>query len=147
MPGFELGFRSMAQISEVMTDDVLYVEANASIRKAIAAMHDADIRHVPVLDAGELVGILSDRDLRQYEASIWDDQDAIDRMRDHLDGPVSQVMSSNLHMVGPEDDLVDAIELMVEHKVGAVPVVDPSTRELVGIVSYIDVLRHARHAV
>ena len=43
--------------------------------------------------------------------------------------------------VGPDDPLSDVVELMLEHRVGAVPVVGPEGR-LVGIVSYIDVLRH-----
>jgi acetoin utilization protein AcuB len=46
-----------------------------------------------------------------------------------------------------EDDLDDVIELMLEHKVGAIPVVRPDTRDVMGIVSYIDVLRGIRGLV
>lgn len=42
------------------------------------------------------------------------------------------------------DDVVEAIDLMIEHRIGAVPVVEPGTGELLGIVSYVDALRAAR---
>jgi CBS domain-containing protein len=126
------------QIGEVMTNNVRYVEVDDSLHEAIAAMHDLDVRHIPVLDEGELVGILSDRDLRAYEAAVGEDDP------ENLEVPVAEVMNTNVQTVGPEAELVDVIDLMVEHRIGAVPVVDASTRDLVGIVSYIDVLAEAR---
>lgn len=137
----------MVQINEVMTNNVRYVDVDAPLREAMRTMHDADIRHVPVLDQGELVGILSDRDLREYEAALWEEEDVGARLEAHLRRPVSDVMNTDLQTLGPEADLVDAMDLMIEHKVGAIPVVEPSTQELVGIVSYIDALKEARSKV
>jgi CBS domain-containing protein len=133
------------QVAEMMTDNVRYVEVDDPLREAIAAMHDLDVRHVPVLDQGELVGIVSDRDLRAYEASVSGDErpGVVERM----EIPVAEVMNTDVHLLGPEAELVDVIDLMIEHKIGAVPVVDPSTKELVGIVSYIDVLTEARRKI
>ena len=128
-------------VGEVMTDNVRFVEVDDPLREALAAMHDLDVRHVPVLDEGELVGILSDRDLRAYEAAS--DQPESERMEVR----VAEVMNTDLQVVGPEAELVEVIDLMLEHRVGAVPVVDPSTRDLVGIVSYIDVLAEARRTL
>jgi CBS domain-containing protein len=133
------------QVVDIMTDNVRYVGVEDPLREAIAAMHDLDVRHVPVLDDGELVGILSDRDLRTIEASVWSDDP--DGVRQRMEIPVAEVMNTELQVVGPEAELVDVIDLMVEHKIGAVPVVDPSTRDLVGIISYIDVLAVARHTI
>jgi acetoin utilization protein AcuB len=53
-------------------------------------------------------------------------------------------MSSDVICVEPETELADVVELLLEHKIGALPVVRPDTRELIGIVSYIDVLRGLR---
>jgi acetoin utilization protein AcuB len=50
-------------------------------------------------------------------------------------------MSSDVIAVSPETELDEIVELLVEHRIGAVPVVRSDTREVVGIVSYIDVLR------
>jgi CBS domain-containing protein len=132
------------QVVDIMTDNVRYVEVDDPLREAVVAMHDLDVRHVPVLDEGELVGILSDRDLRAYEARLSEETE---RTIARMEIPVSEVMNTDMQVVGPESELADVIDLMLEHKIGAVPVVDPSTRELVGIVSYIDVLTELRRSI
>jgi acetoin utilization protein AcuB len=110
----------------------------------LSKLADADVRHLPVTDGGDLVGIVSDRDLRDVLPSALD---AVERPRESakiLARPISELMSSDVVCVGPTDDLIDAIDLMIEHRVGAVPVVDEHDAELVGIVSYVDALRVAR---
>jgi CBS domain-containing protein len=67
--------------------------------------------------------------------------DGAEALRQALATPVVTVMSSDVIFVELEDDLDDVIELMLEHKVGAIPVIRPDTREVMGIISYIDVLR------
>jgi len=57
-----------------------------------------------------------------------------------LDTPVSSVMTSDVLSVGRDTEMPEIVELMLEYKVGAIPVVD-GDNELVGIVSYMDVLR------
>ena len=49
-----------------------------------------------------------------------------------------------MRSVDPDTDVKDVVELLIENKIGAVPVVRPDTREVVGIVSYIDALRALR---
>jgi len=51
------------------------------------------------------------------------------------------LMQPDVICVEPETDLGDVVELLIEHKIGAVPVVEPDTQAIVGIISYIDVLR------
>jgi acetoin utilization protein AcuB len=62
-----------------------------------------------------------------------------DALRRELVAPVVTVMRSIF--VEPDTDVKDVVELLIENKIGAVPVVRPDTREVLGIVSYIDVLR------
>lgn len=62
-------------------------------------------------------------------------------LRHQLATPVVKVMSSDVITVDPEPELDEIVELLVEHRIGAVPVVRSGTREVIGIVSYIDVLR------
>jgi acetoin utilization protein AcuB len=134
----------MTSVQEIMTRDVAFVGANATIADALQVMHDADIRHVPVLEDGELIGILSDRDLRML-APWWRSGDSeAAEVSPPLARAVSSVMSSDVQTVTADDDVVDAVDLMIDHKIGAVPVIDPNTRELLGIVSYVDALRVAR---
>jgi acetoin utilization protein AcuB len=129
-------------VEELMTPDPITVEEDSSIRDAIRTLHDLDVRHLPVVRHGNLVGMLSDRDVRQVHFDPvqheWDAQNEV------LGRPVSTLMHGDLVVVYGESDVQDAIDLMVEQKIGALPVVDPSTGRLVGILSYIDILAAAR---
>jgi acetoin utilization protein AcuB len=53
-------------------------------------------------------------------------------------------MSSDVIAVGPDAEIGEVIDLLIDHKIGAVPVVDEETREALGIISYVDVLRALR---
>jgi acetoin utilization protein AcuB len=63
---------------------------------------------------------------------------------DLLDTPVAEVMNTDLVTLDPGETLKTAIDTMLEYGVGALPVVDRQRDELVGILSYVDVLRHVR---
>jgi CBS domain-containing protein len=54
---------------------------------------------------------------------------------------VLRVMSTDVVSVDPETAVGEIIAAMIEARIGAVPVVDPATQEVIGIVSYVDVLR------
>lgn len=133
----------------IMTRSVLSVKPATTVREAIRLIEDSDIRHLPVVDGATLVGILSDRDLREYripvmlEIEYLSDEDR-SRANDILDTPVSEAMNSDMITVDSAESISDVIGVMIEYKVGAVPVVDRTTAELVGIISYVDVLSYAR---
>jgi CBS domain-containing protein len=59
--------------------------------------------------------------------------------------PISSILRRDLIMANPESELTNVIDLMIEHRVGALPVVAPGSLELVGIISYVDVLRVSRN--
>ena len=61
-----------------------------------------------------------------------------------LDQPVGEVMNRAPISVNPGSELREAVDLMLDHKIGAVTVTEPDSQELVGIVTYVDVLRVAR---
>jgi CBS domain-containing protein len=105
---------------------------------------EADVRHVPIVEEERLVGIISDRDLRAVMPPVLARFDRPEQVERVLSQPVSQLMSSDVLTVGPDDELQEVVDLMIEHKIGAVPVVEPGSAKLLGIVSYVDVLRAAR---
>jgi acetoin utilization protein AcuB len=127
------------EVAELMTEDVLYLQPGDLVGEARRMMHDEDIRHVPVVDDGELVGIISDRDIQRFEtAKVAEEED--ERPLHYLDRALADVMQTDVLTVSPSDDVSDAVDLMIEHKVSAIPVVDQRNRSLAGILSYIDVL-------
>lgn len=129
------------QVSELMTTEPVTVAPDESILAVIELMRDMTIRHVPVVnDEDDLVGMISDRDVRPLlRANLGESEE--DMPRPNLGGAVSSLMSGAPLSVDMESDGAAAAELMIEHRVGAVPVVD-GDGALVGIVSYVDLLRH-----
>ncbi len=139
-------------VESIMTQSVLCVEPTATVRKAIQLIEDSEVRHLPVVEGGKLVGIVSDRDLREYriplmlEIERFDTEDR-DRADAILDTAISDVMNSAIVSVDSSESIESVIDAMIEYKVGAVPVIDQRSDELVGIVSYVDVLRLARELI
>ena len=132
------------RVQEVMTPNPVTVSPDASVAEVWDLMREHAIRHIPVVDGGALVGMLSDRDLAHFDmAGLIGAQDA-DALRRALTTPVAKVMSPDIIDVDLDTELGDVVDLLVENRIGAVPVVRPDTRELLGIVSYIDVLAAIR---
>jgi len=126
---------------DVMTPNPITVAPDATLAEVWDLMREADIRHVPVVQAGALVGMVSDRDLALLDVARVLTTDGADALRRTLATPVVTMMSSDVIFVEMDDDLDDVIELMLEHKVGAIPVARSDGRDVMGIISYIDVLR------
>jgi acetoin utilization protein AcuB len=121
-----------------MTRAPLTVTATETIGEADDLMSQNKIRQLPVVKGKELVGIITDRDLLSFlSGSLL----ASPEQRElALKTRVREIMTSDPITVGPDDDLEEAVELLIEEKVGGIPVVD-ETEGLVGIVTYVDVLR------
>jgi CBS domain-containing protein len=121
-------------IQELMTGSPTTVESGASVVDAAKVMERADTGIVPVVDGGELVGAITDRDIAIKVVAAGKDPQAT---------KVSDIASRNLVTVRPEQELDEALKLMAKHQVRRLPVVDDGGK-LVGIVSQADVAEHAR---
>jgi len=132
------------RVQEVMSPNPVTVSPEVSVAEVWDLMRERGIRHIPVLERGALVGMLSDRDLAHFDMAGVLTSEGADGLRRALATPVAKVMSPDVIDVDPDDDLGEVVDLLVENRIGAVPVVDRETRELVGIVSYIDVLEAIR---
>jgi acetoin utilization protein AcuB len=129
---------------DVMTRNPVTVDLTGTVQDAADLMVAADVRHLPVVTHRTLVGMLSDRDLRSYMLPRPERILRADEARAHMAVNVDAVMRTDMITVLPDTPVVELIDLLVEANIGAVPVLAPNTRELIGIVSYIDVLRAVR---
>ena len=111
------------KISEVMTPNPRTVAPGDSLQKAAQVMRDEDAGVVPVVEEGRVVGVVTDRDIVIRAVADGDFQ-----------AKVSDVCSDDLVTCGPEMSTSDAAQLMSEHQVRRIPVVDDDEK-LVGIVS------------
>jgi acetoin utilization protein AcuB len=126
------------KVIDVMTKEPLTIAPGETIGQADELMSENNIRQIPVVNGRDLVGIVTDRDIRSFlSASLLGDPEARERA---LRATVRDVMTTAPIFVSPNDDLEEAVELLIEEKIGGIPVVDES-EGLVGIVTYIDLLR------
>ena len=132
------------KVSELMTHDPVSIDSSASVADVCELMRERDIRHVPIVERGTLVGIASDRDLARLDLGSVLASEGPDWLRQQLETPIVRFMSPDVISVFPEMDIGDAVDLLIDHKVGALPVLRLETGELVGILSYIDVLKALR---
>ena len=126
---------------DLMTPDPLMVTPQTSIAEVWDLMREADVRHIPVVQGDALVGMVSDRDLARVDIARLLKTEGADAVREELATPIVKIMSTNVIAVDPEAEIGDVIDLLLEHKIGAVPVMPEDTREVLGIISYVDVLR------
>lgn len=131
------------RVSEFMTRKLLTAAPEDGVRNTFFRMREANVRHLPVLDGAQLVGILSDRDLRRPD---WVDE-APDLSHDYqLDDnlSVSDLMTRNPITIHTYDDLASACEVIIQHGFGALPVLDKGNH-LVGILSKADLIKAFAH--
>lgn len=124
---------------DIMTENPVTATELMPVAEALGLLYELDVRHLPVVRGSELAGIISDRDLRGFSAPSEDEAvEALDRARA---SNVGSFMNTDPIRVDPETDVKEVVELMLANRIGAIPVCDFDTGDLVGIVSYVDVLR------
>ena len=126
------------KVIDVMTKNPLSISPSETVAQAEELMAENKIRQLPVVEDHTLVGIVTDRDLRSFLSGPLLSTPA-ERER-ALHTSISDMMTTEPLTLAPDDKLQDAVELLIEEKIGGVPVVDAS-EGLVGIVTYIDLLR------
>ncbi len=113
---------------EIMTSNVQTASRTTTLREIAALMRDGDVGVMPVVEKGNLVGIVTDRDI--VVRAVAEGK--------NIDTPVGDVMTTEIYSVKPDDFAFEAIRLMGDRQVRRVPVV-LETGELAGIIAMADV--------
>jgi CBS domain-containing protein len=129
---------------DVMTRNPVTMDITGTVQDAADLMFAAEVRHIPVVEHSTLVGMISDRDLRSYMLPRSERIFRADEERGRMAVSVSAVMPSDVVTVRPDTPVAELLDILLEENIGAVPVLAPDTGDLVGMVSYIDVLRAVR---
>ncbi len=139
------------KIRDLMTVAPIVATRNTQIRAVIDSMIEHEIRHIPLVEDGMVIGMLSQRDMT-FLAGTLDlfsgvDESYIDAV---IDMPVSRLDGMNIRTesdvitVDAEADILVALELLVEKPISALVVTEGPAEEVVGILSYVDILRWVR---
>ncbi len=127
----------MKLVEDWMNSDVITVSGSSTLPDAYWLMLDNDVRRLPVVKDGVLVGIVTLEDLRRMdpiEAAGFD----IIRISNMLAKlPIRQLMTKNPKTIAPAESLVKAAQMMLRNKISTLPVLDGD--ELVGIITESDI--------
>ena len=131
--------KKMLTVGDCMTVDPATVAPKDSLQRVIELLRRRDIRTVPVVEAGKLVGIVTDRDVRQVAPAypLFRDEDEIRRYTENL--TVTAAMTADPMTVSPETPLVEAAKILETYRISSLPVV--ADLRVVGMLSVTDLLR------
>jgi acetoin utilization protein AcuB len=126
------------RVADWMSTGVLAVETFDSIAIARQLMAKHRVNQLPVLDNDRLIGIVTDRDIRDaYPTSMMINRtEAIDQFAEKI--TVEEVMTRDIFVVRPETPLLQAVSLLRKHRIGSLPVVQ--NKQLAGIITRSDIL-------
>jgi len=133
------------RVEDLMTSKVFTVEQHDLIDRVFFLIHYERIRHLPVIEKGKVIGIVSDRDL--YKAlGPKSNSNAIEAATTGatelhvIPKKVQHIMHRGVITVSPDTYASEAAAKMADNKIGALPVVDKDNK-LLGILSSTDILR------
>lgn len=127
-------------VQECMTHPAITVSSKTSLRQAQQIMRDSQIRHLPVVDGHQLVGIISSGDIRRASPSsattlsVWELRALWEKVT------VAEAMSRQLVTISGMTSVYEAVRLMYENRFNSLPVVGENKR-LIGIFTEVDLYR------
>ena len=128
------------QVKDVMKTQLVTLNADSKLGFANDIMYLGRIRHLPVVKGEIVVGILTQRDL--YRSSLTSILTNWKENKEFLDSiKVSEVMTKNVITVAPDATIEEAAQIMIDKKVGGLPVVKEKNK-LVGLITETDVLQY-----
>ncbi len=131
----------MLQVKDLMSDALEFVSPDAHLHDVLVTMNRAGYRHMPVVAGDKLVGIITDRDLRLAVNSPVAQAETDLTREAFLDKvQVNECMTPDPQCVSSDTPAHEVADLLALNKFGAMPVVDDG--KLVGMISYIDFLKH-----
>ena len=127
------------RVRALMSPIVISVPGSTPVLEARALMLKEGFRHLLIVEDGRVYGIVTDRDIRlnlpspATSLSVWEVNYLLARLT------VAEVMTKSVIVIDPERDAREAARIMIDHKIGALPVMEGD--RLVGIVTETDLLR------
>ena len=128
--------RQYPEIKEYVTPSTQTITRNRSLSAAGRLMRDNHLRHLPVLDGGSIVGVVSERDLFLVESLPGVNP---------TDVRVEEAMIQDVFTVGPTTPLGEVIETMIDRKIGSAIVAEGD--KVLGVFTTIDALRALHHVL
>ncbi|HAA58942.1 MAG TPA: hypothetical protein DCE42_29565 [Myxococcales bacterium] len=121
------------KVSENMTEDVYYLHIDADIQQAHDLMATLHCRHIPVAYEGNIVGMVSDRDILLH-AKLEYGELVLPKMK------ITEIMKKDIQVCWSDQHISDVAKHMVEQRVDSLPVFDRERNMLISIITTTDLL-------
>lgn len=122
-------------VEEIMNADVFTLDSENTIGDAIQLMAKKRIKHIPIVDGEQhLIGIVTDRDIKECTPSIFFDKGRMEALK----MPLAEIMTTDLITGHPLDFVEDVAAIFYENKIGCLPII--KDHRLVGIITQTDLL-------
>ncbi|MCB0092142.1 MAG: CBS domain-containing protein [Caldilineaceae bacterium] len=128
-------------VKEYMTSPAATISSKIGIQAGLKMMKEGKFRRLPVVDdRGKLVGIVSERDLlhaspsQATSLSIWELNYLLSKVQ------IAEIMTKNVMVARPEASLESAASVMLDNKIGGLPVVDADNK-VIGIITESDIFK------
>jgi CBS domain-containing membrane protein len=124
------------KVKDIMSTDLVTLKEDDDLGLAENAMRFGRIRHLPVVNTGKLVGLVTHRDILRAQISSLVDIPMDERDQIKLSIPASEIMKKDVETVSADETVLDAAKILKKHKYGCLPVVN--NHELIGIITEAD---------
>ena len=128
------------RVRDIMSEHLVTISGDDSLSTVEDIMTLGGVRHMPVVRAGQLVGVVSERDLLRASLSNLSEFGSEQRRAFLQVVEIKRVMSAPPVVIGPDASVEEAALVMAERKIGCLPVLDET--RLVGMLTETDVLRY-----
>jgi acetoin utilization protein AcuB len=125
-------------VQDYMTTEVTSLQDSDTLLDAAMVFVRSSFRHLPVVQGKKVVGIVTERDVKQFAPSLLSGTTAEEYNAIMETTPISRVMTKNPVTLRPDQPIFEAAKFMHQRRVGCMPVVENG--ELVGIVTTTDLL-------
>lgn len=126
-------------VKDWMTHPVYTIDVEDSVISAIRLMKERQIKHLPVMENGNLIGIVSDRKLKEYTPSKGTALDIYELNYLLENTKIKEIYNKNVITTSPFTPIEDAAAELLEHRIGCLPVIEE--KKLVGIISDMDIYK------
>ncbi len=129
-----------ARVRDIMDEKVVTISAGDTLSTVEDIMTLGRVRHMPVVHAGKLVGVVSERDLLRTSLSNLTEFGSEERRLFLHAVEIARVMSAPPITIAPDATVEEAAQVMADRKIGCLPVLEDD--QLLGMVTETDVLRY-----
>src|SRR6187431_3247916 len=112
-----------ALVQDYMTTPVESLETDQSLLDAVLLLRKAGFRHIPILEQGRLAGVLSERDIYRFSPTMLLPLPVKEYNELFEETKISKIMTRDPQSIAPDDPLAHAVEIMVQSRLGCLPVI------------------------